>query len=153
MSSGSVDFTGDCGECTKGYFKATSKAMMQPGQSATVNGGPPSNCMLANDGGKVFTIELRNNAGIYDYQVQVEAQGPSGAFSGNMHLAFQDDTNDVYYLKIFSSRKEWHTLSYNSPRPNIKAIFWSNYDFTVETGEAKAEKSDFQIISPAQKPA
>ena len=151
MSSGNVNFEGDCGECKKGYYAAKSVSTMEPGQSADINGGPPSNCMLANDGGKVFAIELRNNAGFYDYQVQVEAQGPSGLGSGNMYLAFQDETNDVYYLKIWSSRREWHTVSYNSKKPNIKAIYWSNYSFTVKTDNQG--KADFQVVSPVKEDA
>lgn len=151
MSNDTVNFEGDCGECKEGYFSASSKATMAPGQSATINGGPPSNCMLANDDGKVFTIELRKNAGYYNYQIQVEAQGPSGLGSGNMHLAFQDETNAVYYLKIWSSRKEWHTVSYDSEKPNIKAIYWSDVSFTVDTNNS--EKADFQVVSPVKEDA
>ncbi|MCP2678486.1 hypothetical protein NHF45_02945 [Maricaulaceae bacterium NA33B04] len=146
MSGDTVNFEGDCGQCDNGYFGAKSSTLMEVEQSATINGDSPSKCMLANDGGKVFNIDLKANAGVYDYQIQVEAQGPVGAFSGYMHLAFQDDTDDVYYLKIVSSKKLWHTVSYDSSRPGIKAIYWSDKDFTVNT--AKEAESDFQVTSP-----
>ena len=90
--SDTVNFVGNCGECgSKGsYHKATSSGGMYPNQSATVNGSPPQNCVKANDGGTVFEIELQEIAGIYDYQIRVNAQGPSGMFSGSMYLDFQD---------------------------------------------------------------
>jgi hypothetical protein len=123
---------------------------MQPGQSATVNGAPPSNCVIANDDAKVFQIQVINNPGIYKYQVRVDAQGPDGPFSGSMYLAFRDKTNDVYYLRIYARRRSWHTVSYNSDNPDIVGIYWSNYAFTVR-GLAGAEaKPEFQVISPAE---
>lgn len=150
MSDGTANFQGDCGECSNrgSHYTANSTGGMQPGQSATVNGNSPQNCVVANDGAKVFNIELVKIAGIYDYQVRVEAQGPSGPFSGSMYLAFRDQTNDVYYLSIFSSKREWHTVSYNSSQPNIVAIYWSDYSFSV--GDAAANKPAFQVVSPAE---
>ena len=61
MSSGTADFGGDCGECTnKGaHFTATCIGGMQVGQSATVNGNSPQACVVANDGGTVYAIELQ----------------------------------------------------------------------------------------------
>lgn len=150
MSNGTVNFVGQCGECTSGYYGAYATAGMQPGQSANVNGEPPQNCVIANDGGTVFSIELEKIAGIYSYQVRVEAQGPSGIGSGSMYLAFQDMTNDVYYLSVYSSTKEYHEVSYNSSNPAIKAIYWSDYSFTVNTGDAAKPKAKYQVISPAE---
>jgi hypothetical protein len=149
MADGTANFQGQCGECKSGYFSATSTGGMQPGQTATVNGNSPQNCVVANDGAKVFTIQLINNAGFYSYQVRVEAQGPSGIGSGSMYLAFRDKTNDVYYLSIYASRKEWHTVSYNSSSPDIVEIYWSNYSFSVKTAAAEA-KATYQVISPAE---
>ncbi len=151
MSDGTANFDGQCGECKSGYYTATSTAGMQPGQSASVNGAPTQNCVVANDGGKVFAIQLITNAGFYSYQVRVEAQGPSGIGSGSMYLAFKDQTGDIYYLSIYSSRKEWHTVSYNSSKPNIVAIYWSNYSFTASAAVAAAadgEKPAYQVASP-----
>src|SRR4051812_19432006 len=112
MSSGTANFDGQCGECTKGYYTATCAGGMQTNQSATVNGNSPQNCVVANDGGTVYAIELQAIAGIYSYQVRVDAKGPSGIGSGSMYLAFQDQTGDIYYLSIFSSTREWHEVSY-----------------------------------------
>ncbi len=150
MTNGTANFQGACGECDKSgsYNTANCTGGMQPGQSATVNGNSPQNCVVANDGAKVFNIELVKIAGIYDYQVRVEAQGPSGPFSGSMYLAFKDQTNDVYYLSIYSSKQEWHTVSYNSSSPNIVAIYWSDYSFSVsDSGSAKPA---YQVVTPAE---
>jgi hypothetical protein len=122
---------------------------MTPGQSATVNGQPTQNCVIANDGGTVFKIEVLNNAGIYKYQVRVDAQGPSGLFSGSMYLAFRDMTDDVYYLSINSSDRESHTVSYNSGSPAIKTVYWSDYSFTAATADSKKPKAKFMVTSPS----
>lgn len=155
-NSGTVNFTGDCGESTSGYFSATCIPAfpdgMAPGQSATVNEQLPQYCVIANDGAKVFSITLQAIAGFYNYQVQVVAQGPSGIGSGSMYLAFKDMTDDVYYLSIFSSRKELHTVSYNSGSPNIQTIYWSDYGFTVSdaTTAAKKEKPAYKVESAVE---
>ena len=151
MADGTANFQGQCGECSSrgSYYSATSTGGMQPGQTATVNGNSPQNCVIANDDAKVFTIQLINNAGFYKYQVRVEAQGPSGPFSGSMYLAFRDKTNDVYYLSVFASRKEWHTVSYNSDSPDIVEIYWSDYGFTVNQAAAE-KKPAYQVVSPAE---
>jgi hypothetical protein len=148
MTTGTANFTGDCGECTNGYYSATSTGGMQPNQSATVNGNSPQNCVVANDGGTVFAIELQSIAGLYNYQVRVDAQGPKGAFSGSMYLAFEDQTGDVYYLSIFSSTREWHEVSYNSSQPAIVKIYWSDYSFTVASGDASKAKPAYKVLSP-----
>lgn len=148
MTSGVANFTGPCGECKSGYYTATSTGGMQPNQSATVNGNSPQNCVIANDGGTVFDIELQSVAGVYNYQLRVQAQGPKGVFSGSMYLAFEDRTGDVYYLSVFSSTKEWHQVSYNSARPEIVAIYWSNHSFTVDKGAAAKDKPQYKVMSP-----
>ena len=147
MSDGTADFDGQCGECTKGYYTATSTGGMQPNQSATVNGNSPQNCVLANDGGTVYAIELQAIAGIYSYQVRVDAKGPKGIGSGSMYLAFEDQTGDIYYLSIFSSSREWHEVSYNSSKPNIVKIFWSNYSFTASEADAAKDKPAYKVES------
>ena len=149
MTSGTSNFQGDCGECKDGHFTATSTGGMQPDQSATVNGNSTQNCVIANDGATVFAIELQKIAGIYDYQVRVDAQGPSGPFSGSMYLAFQDQTGDVYYLSVYSSKREWHEVSYNSDKPAITSIFWSDKSFTVKDGDESRPKPQYQVVSPA----
>ena len=147
MSSGTADFSGNCGECKSGYNTATCVGGMQPGQSATVNGNSPQNCVVANDGGTVFAIELQTIAGIYGYQVRVDSQGPKGAFSGSMYLAFEDQTGDVYYLSIFSSTREWHQVSYNSSSPALVKVYWSDYSFTVSSGDASKAKPAYKVES------
>ena len=148
-TSGTANFQGDCGECTSGHYSAACTGGMQVNQSATVNGNSPQNCVVANDGATVFTIELVPVAGIYDYQVRVEAKGPSGPFSGSMYLAFKDQTGDVYYLSVYSSKREWHEVSYNSDKPAITKIFWSDYSFTVKDGDESRPKPQYQVVSPA----
>ena len=146
-STGTADFGGQCGECKdKGaYFTATCIGGMQVGQSATVNGNSPQACVVANDGGTVFAIDLQAVAGIYSYQVRVDAKGPKGAFSGSMYLAFEDQTGDVYYLSIFSSSREWHQVSYNSSKPELVKIYWSNYSFTVGSGDSAKAKPNYKV--------
>lgn len=149
MSDSNTDFTGQCGECTKGYHVAVAPGAMQPNQSATINGKTPQNCVVGNNGAVVYGIDFQKIAGIYGFQVRVDAQGPSGAFSGYFHLAFQDLSGDVYYLNIYSSTREWHTVSFNSDSAAITKIFWSDYSFTVTGNELSSEKADYQILSPA----
>lgn len=150
-TDGSVDFDGQCGECTSGYYSAhCSSGGMQANQSATVNGGPTNNCVVANDSAAVFEIEMVPIAGIYDWQVRVYAQGPRGIGSGSMYLAFRDQTGDTYYLSIYSSTLEWHEVSYNSSSPAITDIFWSDYSFTANVaGDASRPKPQYQVLSPA----
>jgi hypothetical protein len=58
--------------------------------------------------------------------VNVDAQGPSGFGSGSMYLAFTDQTGDTYKLSIYSSTRSIHTVRYNSEKPAIFKIQWSN---------------------------
>ena len=146
-SNGTANFQGDCGECTKGYYSATSQGGMQPDQSATVNGNSPQNCVVANDSATVYAIELQKIAGFYDYQVRVDAQGPSG-LGGSMYLAFEDQSGDTYYLSIYSSKRQWHEVSYNSSQPAIVKIFWSDYSFSASS-DASRPKAEYQVVSPA----
>jgi hypothetical protein len=144
----SVDFRGDCGEGTeRGKPKSASSSGMQPFQSATINGGPVSNCVVGNDGAVVYDITLIKTAGIYDYRITVDGQGPSGIGSGYFHLAFTDESGDTYFLKLYSSTREQHTVDYNSGKPNIVKIWWSDYDFDAPGGNAA--KANFRVSSPA----
>jgi len=145
--STTANFDGDCGECTKGYYTAHSVAGMQPGQDATVNNAPTQNCVIANDGGTVYGISVISNAGFYSWQIRIDAKGPSGIGSGSMYLAFKDQTGDVYYIYIYSSRREWHTLSYNSAKPAITDIYWSNYSFSVKDVDASRPKPEYKVES------
>ncbi len=122
---------------------------MQPYQAATINGGPVSNCIVGNNGATVYGIWLTNTTGIYKYQICVDGKGPKGAGTGYLHLAFTDQSGDTYYLKLFSSDREQHTVDYNSSKPDIVTIWWCDYDFNAEDG--KTDKADFRVTSPANK--
>ena len=148
----SVNFNGGCGEASGSVPNSATSTGMQPFQTATVNGGPPSNCVIANDGGTVYGITILNIAGpIYDYQISVDAQGPSGWDSGSMYLAFTDATGDTYYLSIYSSTREIHTVDYNSSSPAIVTIWWCDNSFTASGEGVNQTKADFRVTSPAKK--
>lgn len=83
-----------------------------------------SSIIAFNDGGCVYGITLTGSPGYYDYVVNVDAQGPSGAFSGSGHLYFTDESGDTYALSIYSSTRSTHTVRYNSNKPNIVKIEW-----------------------------
>ena len=144
-----VNFTGSCGEASGHAPNCAISTGMQPHQSATVNGGPVSNCVIGNDGATIFEISLTTTTGIYQYQVTVDGQGPSGIASGYIHLAFTDESGDTYYLKISSSTREQHIVDFNSAKPNIMKIWWCDYDFTVPS--SNTTKPDYRVTSPASK--
>lgn len=141
----SVNFNGACGEASGNPNVATSTGM-QPFQSATVNGGPVSNCVIGNDGATIYNIWLTKTTGIYTYQLCVDGQGPSGIGSGYIHLAFTDASGDTYYLKLYSSTREQHTVDYNSSAPNIVKIWWCDNDFDVPG--SNTVKPDYRVTSP-----
>jgi hypothetical protein len=116
-------FSGRCGENSS----ATSAAGLQPGQAVVLNGSVDlSRCVLANNNGAVFGIELKKVDGIYQYQLNVDAQGPEGLFSGSLYLYFTDQSGDRYLLTVFKHARDTHTVSYNSSAPAIVKIEWSN---------------------------
>ncbi len=84
-----------------------------------------SHIITFNDGGCVYGMTLTGSPGLYDFVVNVDAQGPKGAFSGSGHLRFQDESGDVYELSIYSSTRSTHTVRYNSEKPNIVKVEWS----------------------------
>jgi len=120
--AGTAEFTTtDCGDTS-----GTANGLLPVGSAVSINGSTDlSSCIIGNSEGKVYGIRLVSNAGIYSYQVQVDAQGPSGIFSGSINLAFTDQTGDTYKLAITASRREQHTVSYNSDRPSIVKITWA----------------------------
>lgn len=114
----------DCGSVNGTALSTTG---LQPGAEVSINGNTDlSSCVVGNHEGKVYGIRLVSNAGFYKYRVDVDAQGPSGIGSGSIHLAFTDQTGDTYNLAITSSRREEHTVSYNSDKPTIVKITWSD---------------------------
>jgi hypothetical protein len=128
-----TEFQGECGEGQKNSPKsAVSVKGLQPNEQASLNGNTDlSTCMRGNDNACVYGITLTGSPGIYDYVVNVDAQGPSGFGSGSLYLAFTDESNDTYFLQIYSSHRSVHTVRYNSQNPAIKKIWWCNYSFDV----------------------
>lgn len=125
-ATGTANFTSsDCGS-HKG--NATSSTGLAPGQAVTINGNADlSSCITGPGNGAVYSIELQQDSGYYNYIITVLAQGPTGAFN-SMYLHFVDETGDRYKLWIYSSRKQLHTLAYDSDKPNIVKIEWSDSD-------------------------
>jgi hypothetical protein len=144
-----VDFTGDHGESSKqGHPYHVTSVGMQVYQSATVNGGPVSNSIIGNDQATIYGISLTKYAGpIYEYLITVDGKGPKGITGGSFYLAFTDESGDTYYLSLYSSTRKQHTVAYNSEKPNIVKIWWSDYHFHVES--ANNAKADFKVTSPA----
>jgi len=125
VTTGSVQghFSGQCGQNSS----ATSAAGLQPGQAVVLNGSVDlSRCMVANDNGAVFRINLKKTTGVYQYQVEVDAQGPEGLLSGSMYLYFTDQSGDRYALSVFRHARDLHTVGYNSNAPAIMKIEWNN---------------------------
>lgn len=79
-----------------------------------------------NNSGCVYGITFTGAPGIYDYVVNVDAQGPKGMGSGSGYLAFTDRSGDTYKLSIYSSTRSVHTVRFNSKEPEIVKIQWSN---------------------------
>jgi hypothetical protein len=121
--SGFGYFKGSCGNNSS----ATSDMGLQLNQQVDLNGNADlSSCVTANGEACVYGITLTGSPGIYDYVVNVDAQGPSGFGSGSMYLAFTDETGDTYKLSVYSSTRSVHTVRYNSDKPAIFKIQWSN---------------------------
>ena len=121
-----VPFTNnDCGK-TKGQTTPQGGAL-NPGDQVEINSSTDlSTCIVGNSNARVYSIYLINQAGFFNYVVNVIAQGPSGPFSGWMNLYFTDQTGDRYSLGIFSSTKQQHTVAYNSSQPGIVKIEWTD---------------------------
>ncbi|MHB8837603.1 MAG: hypothetical protein ACYC7F_01485 [Gemmatimonadaceae bacterium] len=125
-----VDFKGACGEAANAPNVAESSGM-QPLQTATVNGRPVSDCVVGHSGAIIYGIGLSRTAGSNEYVVTVDGHGPLGMFSGSMNLAFTDEAGQTYSLSLYSSRRSQHTTRYNSDKPNIVKIWWSNQQISV----------------------
>jgi hypothetical protein len=129
-----TDFTGACGEgSTRGTPMVVASAKgLQPNEQASVNGNTDlSTCLVGNGHACIYSITMTGSPGIYDYVVNVDAKGPSGFGSGSIYLAFTDESGDTYYLYIYSSTRSVHAVRYNSQKPAIMKIYWSDYSFTV----------------------
>lgn len=118
------DFTGPCGE----NQSSQSNSGLQPNEQVSINGSTDlSHCMQANDGGCVYGITLAFRPdNLFGYVLYVDAQGPSGWFSGSMYLRFTDFTGDTYCLSILDRTRKMHEVGYNSKLPAILKIEWSD---------------------------
>jgi hypothetical protein len=119
-----VEFTStDCGN-QSGTTKAEGEPLA-PGDTVAVNGSTDlSKCIVGNKGACVYSINLINQAGFFNYVLNVVAQGPAGIGSGWLNLYFTDQSGDKYSLGIYSSTKQQHTVAYNSGAPDIVSIEW-----------------------------
>lgn len=116
-------------ESTSGLKQIASEQGLQPHDQVSVNGSTDlSACLVGNDNARVFGINMKTQDGgrMYDDVINADARGPEGFGSGSLYLAFTDESGDTYCLSIYSSSRSTHTLKYNSNKPAIKRIFWSN---------------------------
>jgi hypothetical protein len=119
-----ANFEGKPGQ--NSFAKATETGL-RAGQMVAINGNTDlSSIMRGNDDACAYSIICNDSGGIYDYILSVTARGPEGFGSGNWHLEFTDESGDTYSLKIYSSKKELHTLRYSSKKPAIVRIKWNN---------------------------
>lgn len=115
------------GACGVNSFAVSATGGLNPGENVVLNGKTDlSDCMVANDDAKVFSIRLDKTSGVYEYCLRVDAQGPKGMLSGSMYLYFTDQSGDRYLLTVFDHARKMHTLQYNSCAPAIMKIEWSN---------------------------
>lgn len=116
--------TPDCGKAN-GTASAGPSAPLEVGDRVEINGSTDlSACVIGNSDARVYSIELVKGS-VDEFSLSVDAQGPSGFFSGSMNLVFIDGTGDQYSLAITSSSEKTHSLGYNSAIPGIVTFMWS----------------------------
>ncbi len=107
---------------------AERKDGMTVNSEVTINGSSNLYDIIKfNNKGCVYGITLTGSPGLYDFVLSVDAQGPEGVLSGAGYLAFTDKSGDTYKLSIYSSTRSVHTVRYNSEKPEIVKIQWSNH--------------------------
>jgi hypothetical protein len=124
---GNVPFTNSSCGMTSGVSVPVDGAL-NPGDKVEINGSIDlSSCIVGNSDAKVYTITLaRQSPILYDYIIDVVAEGPHGAFSGWLYLYFTDRTGDRYALGIWKSERLQHTVAFNSADPAIVKIEWGS---------------------------
>ncbi len=128
---GTAEFEGSCGEAKDGAKLVSCKTGLQVGDDVKINGNLDlSTCVVGNDDAKIYGIRLRGSTGTYDYEVEVDGEGPHGAFTGSFYTAFKDQTGDIYHLKLTSSSRATHTVRYNSEKPAIVEFKWSDHSIS-----------------------
>lgn len=117
--------TSDAGK-TRGKAVAARGALF-PGDTVEINGSTDLNkVIVGNSGACVYTIKMDITSAYYDFIVEVDGQGPKGLFEGTLYLRFVDETDDTYLLSIFRSDLARHSVRFDSDRPGIKEIHWSD---------------------------
>ena len=101
---------------------------LRPGERVKINGNENlSDCIRFNDGGCVYSICLVDGESLgFKYTIRVDAEGPHGLKNGSGYLRFYDESGDSYSLKVWTSIRDVHTVSYNSDAPALIRIKWSN---------------------------
>lgn len=117
--------TRDAGK-TKGTAVAAQGALF-PGDTVEINGTTDlSKIIVGNSEACAYSIKMEITSAYYDFVVEVDSQGPKGIFAGNMYLWFVDETDDTYMLSIVRSDRDRHVVRFDSDRPGIKEIRWSD---------------------------
>ena len=125
-------FTGDCGE-TSGHDKKLTGSL-GVGEVVSRNGSTDlSSCIQGNNDSFISSVTLQEPGDTgFSYKVVVEGRGPSGLSGGSFYLRFFDETGDYYDLSLWSHDDESHEVSYDSDKPTIQAIMWSDYAFPTD---------------------
>ncbi|MHC1685499.1 MAG: hypothetical protein AB6733_21570 [Clostridiaceae bacterium] len=112
---------------------ATSELGLPVDGTVQINGTTHLNSIIVFDDnnivdGYVQSIMLKRNTGpIYDYVLEVYAEGGSDGSCG--YLRFWDMTGDYYKLSICAFLPDTHTVRFNSDNPIINRIEWSSCPF------------------------
>lgn len=117
--------TGDAGQ-VRGTAVAAQGALF-PGDKVEINGTTDlSGIIVGNNNARVYSITMDHSSSYYSFMVEVDCQGPKGLLSGSMYLWFLDESGDEYKLWIFLSDRSKHVVRFDSDKPGIKQIRWSD---------------------------
>lgn len=111
---------------------AVSQEGLSVGNRMTINGKDNLSSIISfRTGGYVSKIELVSNNSIegeepdcsYAYRIWITGAGPK---KGSGYLVFTDRTGDYYRISLTSTIERRHYLRYNSSKPEIIAVQWSD---------------------------
>ncbi|MGW5365152.1 eCIS core domain-containing protein [Actinopolymorpha pittospori] len=124
-----VEFTTQDAGKVRGRAVAKAGSLF-PGDTVMINGSTDlSRVIVGNSGACIYSLTMDTTAAYYDFLVQADGRGPSGPFSGTLWLKFVDETGDVYSLSLFLSDRRTHEVRFDSTRPGIREIQWSDSMF------------------------
>ncbi|MFC6878717.1 eCIS core domain-containing protein [Actinomadura yumaensis] len=105
-----------------------SRGALYPDDYVTIDGSSDlSGAIKGRSDACVYTIMMITIPDLrYDYQVRVDAKGPRGLNSGSLYLTFVDESGTQHKLRVWDSKRAWHTVSFRGPQPGIKEIRWSD---------------------------